>query len=97
MSPLAAVVTFVAVSVVVTAMVGDRGLTEFLRIRDEHARLTAQLELALARNLRLQEAVRRLRQDPAAIEDAARRDLGLMRPGEKVFIIRDVPELPAAR
>ena len=32
----------------------------------------------------------RLRTDPAAGEERARRDLGLIKPGEKVFIIRDV-------
>jgi cell division protein FtsB len=31
-----------------------------------------------------------LREDPAAIEDIARRDLGLIKPGEKLFIIKDV-------
>jgi len=36
------------------------------------------------------EEVDELRHDPAAIEDAARRDLGLIKPGEKVFMIKDL-------
>ena len=32
----------------------------------------------------------RLTEDPAAIEEVARRELGLIRPGEKVFIIKDL-------
>ena len=28
---------------------------------------------------------------PAAIEEVARRELGLIKPGEKVFIIKDLP------
>ena len=34
---------------------------------------------------------RRLREDPAAIEEIARRELGLIKPGERVFILKDVP------
>ena len=33
-------------------------------------------------------------EDPAAIEEAARRDLGLMKPGEKLFIVKDTPRDP---
>jgi cell division protein FtsB len=47
-------------------------------------------------NAALREEARRLREDPAAIEEIARRELGLMSPGEKLFIIRDV-DPPAAR
>jgi cell division protein FtsB len=31
-----------------------------------------------------------LRENPQAIEEIARRELGLIRPGEKLFIIKDV-------
>ena len=37
------------------------------------------------------EQVRRLTEDPSAIEEIARRELGLIRPGERVFIIKDLP------
>ena len=37
--------------------------------------------------LRLQ--AQRLKSDPAAVEDLARRNLDLIKPGEKLFIIRD--------
>jgi cell division protein FtsB len=40
-------------------------------------------------NARLREEARRLREDPDAIEEIARRELGLIRRGEKVFIIKD--------
>ena len=38
--------------------------------------------------------MRRLTDDPKAIEDAARRDLGMMKPGEKVFMLRDLKADP---
>ena len=42
-------------------------------------------------NQRLREQARRYREDPSAIEELARKDLGLIKPGEKLFIIRDQP------
>ena len=39
----------------------------------------------------LREQARRLREDPALIEEVARREFGLIRPGERVFIIRPAP------
>ncbi|MEW5981448.1 MAG: septum formation initiator family protein [Acidobacteriota bacterium] len=81
----------------VTELVGERGLAELLRVREEYRSLAADVARAREQNVRLQAEVRRLREDPSAIEDLARRDLGLIKPGEKLFIIRDVPAGPTAR
>ena len=48
-------------------------------------------------NARLRDEARRLREEPAAIEEVARRELGLIRPGETVFIIKDVPRPEAVK
>ena len=48
------------------------------------------LTSALARPARLRDTARRLREDPATIEEVARRELGLIKPGEQLFIVRDV-------
>ena len=40
------------------------------------------------------EEAKRLRSDPAAIEDLARRELGLIKPGEHLFILKDRPSTP---
>ena len=42
-------------------------------------------------NQRTLEQARRYREDPATLEELARRDLGFIKPGEKLFIIRDLP------
>jgi cell division protein FtsB len=77
--------------VVIDAFVGDRGLAALVRARQEHARLAADVENWKRENDRLREQNRRLSgEDPAAIEDIARRELGLIRPGERLFIIHDV-------
>jgi cell division protein FtsB len=81
---------FFASVVVMDAVIGDRGLLAMLRARDRHRELTTAIERQRALNAGLAEQVRRLTEDPAAIEDIARQDLGLIRPGEKVFIIKDL-------
>ncbi len=83
---------FAAVSLVVTDLAGERGLLEYLRTRAEHQRLQQELARARERNARLREAVRRLREDPAAVEALARGELGMLRPGETLFILRDVED-----
>ena len=41
-------------------------------------------------NSRLREQVRRLKEDPASVEAIAREELGLIRPGEMLFIVHDI-------
>jgi cell division protein FtsB len=83
-------VLFVASLFVVDGLVGDRGLLAIMRARREYDTAAATVARQRAENARLREEARRLREDPAAIEEIARRDLGLIRRGEKVFIIKDV-------
>ena len=83
-------VLFVASVIVVDGLVGDRGLLAMMRARREYDIAAATLARQRADNTRLREDARRLREDPGAIEEIARRELGLIRPGEKVFIIKDV-------
>ena len=82
---------FVASLIVVDGLFGERGLLAMLRARQEYDQLAATLGRQRAENARLREDVRRLNDDPRAIEEVARRELGLIRRGEKVFIIKDVP------
>jgi cell division protein FtsB len=81
---------FVASLIVVDGLVGDRGLLAMLRARHEYDELSATISRQRSENARLRDLARRLSDDPAAIEEIARRDLGLIRPGERVFIIKDV-------
>jgi cell division protein FtsB len=81
---------FVASVIVVDGLVGDRGLLAMIRARHEYDEVAATIARQRAENARLREEARRLKEDPAMIEDVARRDLGLVKPGEMVFIIKDV-------
>ena len=85
------VLVVAAVAIVLDALAGDRGLLAMLRVRGQYTALAATLAHERAENARLAEQARRLREDPGAIEEVARRELGLIKPGEKVFIIKDVP------
>lgn len=84
------VLLFIGCVLVVDALVGEKGLVAMVRARQQYQLLEQSLQGARSENARLREEARRLREDPSAIEDIARRELGLMRPGEKLFIIRDI-------
>jgi cell division protein FtsB len=87
---------FVTTVLVINALVGERGLRETLRARREYAELETSLARKRAENARLREHAERLRHDPATIEDIARRELRLIRPGEMLFIVKDARPAPAS-
>lgn len=76
----------------VNALFGEKGYLATIQARQEQHRVQRQLAALLAENEQLAEDIRRMRQDPAALEDAARRDLGLIRPGETLITLRDRPK-----
>jgi len=80
----------VGVVLIIDALVGDRGLIAMLKARQQYRTLEASLARSRAENARMREQARRLREDPDAVEEIARRELGLIRPGEKLFIVKDV-------
>jgi cell division protein FtsB len=80
---------FVTLVLVINALVGERGLMETLRARRQHQELVASIERLRVENGRLREEARRLRTDPGTIEALARQELGLIKPGEMLFIIKD--------
>jgi cell division protein FtsB len=75
--------------VFVDALVGEKGLLETVKKRHEFQVLEQSIRRAKAENEMLREEAERLRSDPAAIEDLARRELGLIKPGEHLFILKD--------
>ncbi len=83
------VLAFVTVVLVVDALIGDKGLLDTLRASRQHDALAAGLTQKRRENTRLRDEIRRLKDDPAAIESLARGELGLMREGEVLFIVRD--------
>jgi cell division protein FtsB len=83
-------VVFVSCVLVVDAIVGEKGLIAMVKARQQYEALEESLARARSENARLREDARRLREDPNTIEEIARRELGLMKPGERLFIIKDL-------
>ena len=84
------VLVFVGCVLVIDSLVGDKGLLAMIQARQEYRILEQSLAESRAENARLREEARRLREDPDAIEDIARRELGMMKPGERLFIVKDI-------
>ncbi len=80
---------FVAIVIGVEALVGDRGVFALLQARRNYAELDAALAAARADNEKLREEQKRLEDDDNAIEELARQNLLLAKPGEMLFIVKD--------
>ena len=91
---LASVIAIIAL--VVGSLFGDRGILQLLAQRQRALDLAREIEEIRAENGRLAAEIHALRTDPRAIERIAREQLGLARPGETVFLIRDA-DAPVAR
>ena len=82
---------FIGSVFVVNALVGERGLIDSIEARRQQQRLTREIDQLHHQNEHLRREARRLREDPGAIEEVARRDLGLIKSGELLFLLLDGP------
>lgn len=84
---------FAACVLAVNALIGERGLSETLRARHEFRDAVVDLSRLQYENAALTATIQRLKYDAGAIEDEARAELGLIRPGEILVVVRqDVAE-----
>ena len=81
---------FLTCVVLADSLFGERGLTERTRARHAYRDAAEGLRAMRNENTALREQIRRLESDPATIELVAREDLGLIRPGEVLFLIRPI-------
>lgn len=86
---LASILAFIAL--VVGSLFGDGGVLQVLAQRERSAALQRQNDALRVENGRLAGEIAALRRDPRAVERIAREELGLARPGETVFVIREEP------
>jgi cell division protein FtsB len=76
------------------ALVGEKGLVENLKARQQFQAIERSLARLKGDNERLRKDAELLKKDPDTIEGVARRELGLMKPGEKLFIVKDADPAP---
>ena len=88
------VLSLVTILLVANAIVGERGLVALFRANQEHARQQQVIDALRAENGRLHRYARALSTEPRIIEDVARRELGMIKPGEQLFIITDTEAPP---
>jgi len=77
------------IALAVGAVFGDRGLLNLVEKRRQVEALRHEIEDLRTENARLSSDITALRQSPLAIERLAREELGLARPDETVFLIRE--------
>ena len=87
---LNAALLFVVVVLTADALVGEKGLLGTMSARREADAEEAHVAALRQENARLREVKRRLNEEPSMIESEARRQLGLARPGEVMFILKDI-------
>jgi cell division protein FtsB len=84
---------FLAVSAafMINAVVGDNGLLASMKAKRQSQEMQAALNALRVENQQLRNRANRLKNDPTAIEEEARKNLGLIRPGETLVIVKDAP------
>jgi cell division protein FtsB len=88
------ILLFLAALLAVDAVFGDKGLFALRRAKRQHEEVASGLMQARRENARLREEVQRL-YEPSAVEEIARRELGLIKPGEILFIVKVAPHRSA--
>ncbi len=71
------------------SLFGEKGLIKIMQLRRERDRIIADVSRMDEENKRLQEEIKRLREDSRYLESVARRDLGLIKENEILFIFED--------
>ena len=86
---------FVALSLLFNSLFGDMGLIQGFRQRNLLARLHEEVQTLRQANDRLAADINALKHDSYRIEQIAREELGLGRPGEILFLFDPADQAPA--
>ena len=78
-------------ALMVNALIGEKGYLANLQAQQEFQDVSESLRQLKAENARLKAETLRLHTDPQALEDSARSQLGLIKPGETLITLRDRP------
>ena len=85
---LSMVLLLASVTVTASALVGEHGIPHLIGLRAEREDLGRTAFALLEENAPLRDELRRLKKDDLYLEQLARRQLGLVKPGEIVYRFR---------
>ncbi len=71
------------------ALFGEKGVIKIVQLKRQLNRIVNDTSQMREENKRLREEIRRLREDPRYLESVARRDLGLIKENEVLFIFEN--------
>lgn len=77
---------------VVTSVFGKKGVMDIHRARLKLVELDLEVQRLIAEKAGLEAEIRELEKNPKAVEKEARRDLWLIKPGEKVIVVPKDPK-----
>ena len=95
--PLIFLCSAVAVALLASCLLGDRGLKTFLELRAEQKDLEAEVRTLRLREMRLQADLDALADDPDALERVARERYRMLRDGERIIEVVEDREPDAPR
>jgi len=81
-------VGFFVLVMLVTSFFGKKGYMDIVRTRRTLRALEAETKALEARKTELEAELRELERNPRAVEEEARRKLWLMKPDEKVIVLK---------
>lgn len=93
---VALILLIVLIALQVKLWTGHGGLRDVLRLEKSVAEQKAENEKLRARNAALQAEVENLKHGDEAIEERARSELGLIKPGETFYQVVEPPDKPGA-
>jgi cell division protein FtsB len=90
-------VAFATCAVGLNALIGERGLVERWRLERQAAQVASEVSAIRRENGELRRRIERLTSDPRTIEHIARAQLGLLRRGEMLVLVKRPPTLNLRR
>ena len=89
------VLVVVTLVLVANAIGGERGVGAQFRANQEHDELQHTIDRLRDENRQLHGYMRALSSQPRFLEELARRELGMIRPGEQLFVIKTTTDAPS--
>ncbi len=82
----------VLIALLISSLFGDRGVFHVLAQKQRAEAVEREVAELRQENARLAQEIDALRSDPRTVERLAREELGLVAPGETVFLIREADD-----